>query len=411
MVRRVYVFFGKSGAYAFDLDGTQLWHADIGKESDPWKWGSSASPIVYEDVLVITAAAEGQAIVGLDKETGTELWRQEASGLDGMWGTPVLVNLDQDRTDLVMSVPKEMWGLDPRSGKLRWYCAATGADQAHSSPVVSGETVYALTGRGGGSVAIQAGGSGDVSSSNVVWTGRESTRFASPVEHDSYLYIIANGIASVIDTNNGKRVQQVRLRGQFGRSDYSSPVIAGNKLYYVNGKGHTYVFELGERLKQLSVNLVTTEDETFGGTPAISKHRMFIRSNKHLYCIADGGGDVKPNASANLIASTEPIDGTSGRDQRGDGRRGGGRRRFDSAAIFESRDTNNDKKLTKDEVEGSPTAARFADFDKDGDDAITLQEFQEGIRSMFRGGGGRGRGGRGGPGRRQRQPPQPASAT
>ena len=63
---RVYVFYGKSGVYAYDFDGNQVWHTDVGKESDPCKWGSSSSPILHNDTLIVTASAESQAIVGLD---------------------------------------------------------------------------------------------------------------------------------------------------------------------------------------------------------------------------------------------------------------------------------------------------------------------------------------------------------
>ena len=46
--KQVFAFFGKSGVYAYDMDGNQLWHySDVGKESDPWKWGTSSSPVVY----------------------------------------------------------------------------------------------------------------------------------------------------------------------------------------------------------------------------------------------------------------------------------------------------------------------------------------------------------------------------
>ena len=426
---RVYVYFGKSGAYAFDLDGNQLWHSDIGTESDPWKWGSSASPIVHDDLLIVTASAEGQAIVGLDAKTGEELWRQEAAGLDGMWGTPVVAKLRDGRTDLVFSVAKEMWGLDPSTGKLRWFCNATGADQVHSSPVAGGGTIYALTGRGGGSVAIKAGGSGDVTDTHVVWSGTESTRFATPVGHKTNLYLIASGVASVIDTKTGKRIKQARLRGgssgsrgRFGGSDYASPVIAGDKLYYVNGKGETFVFDLDDKLTQLSVNLVTTDAESFGGTPAVSDNRFILRSNKHLYCVAGGEDTVEPNASSDLIAKSEPAEeNRQARGERGSGRRGGGagrRGRFDPVSFFERLDKNDDKKLTKEEVEGSPTADRFADFDKNNDDGITLEEFQDSMRAMFRG-GGRGAGGRGGrrggPGGREdnrpKRPQRPEMAT
>jgi outer membrane protein assembly factor BamB len=117
----VYCFFGKGGVHAFNLKGDELWNAEAGKESDPPRWGSSSRPVIHENTLIVTASAESQSIIGFDKETGEKRWQQFASGLDGMWGTPTLVQVDENRTDLVMLVAQELWGLDPRSGRLRWF--------------------------------------------------------------------------------------------------------------------------------------------------------------------------------------------------------------------------------------------------------------------------------------------------
>ena len=97
----VYCFFGKGGVYAFDMNGNELWNADAGKESDPPRWGSSSSPILYNDTVIVTASAESQSIIGFDKATGKKLWQREATGLDGMWGTPTLVKVD--KTELILS--------------------------------------------------------------------------------------------------------------------------------------------------------------------------------------------------------------------------------------------------------------------------------------------------------------------
>ena len=40
---RLYVFFGKSGVFAFDHDGKELWKADVGSRLN--SWGSAASPV------------------------------------------------------------------------------------------------------------------------------------------------------------------------------------------------------------------------------------------------------------------------------------------------------------------------------------------------------------------------------
>src|SRR3954451_2284406 len=65
---RLYVFFGKSGVYCFDLDGKQIWHVPLGKGTSGW--GSAASPVLYKDLLLVNASVESGALVALNKKTG-----------------------------------------------------------------------------------------------------------------------------------------------------------------------------------------------------------------------------------------------------------------------------------------------------------------------------------------------------
>ncbi|MGV2339605.1 MAG UNVERIFIED_CONTAM: hypothetical protein LVR18_38265 [Planctomycetaceae bacterium] len=55
--KSVYGFFGKSGVYAWDLDGNQLWHTSVGTGSDDRAWGSSSSPILAGNVVVVAAGS------------------------------------------------------------------------------------------------------------------------------------------------------------------------------------------------------------------------------------------------------------------------------------------------------------------------------------------------------------------
>jgi outer membrane protein assembly factor BamB len=313
--KRIYVYFGKTGALAFDLDGNQLWQTPIGTESDPRGWGSASSPILYGKILIITASAECEGLIGLDTETGKELWRQEAAGFNATWGTPVLVRVDDQRTDLVIGVPNEVWGFNPNTGKLRWYCQAMESDSYRSSVVAHEDIVFALEGRGGGAFAIRAGGKGAVSDSHVVWEGKHSNGIGTPLVFEGRLYFINRGIVSCVDAKTGKELFQERLvggaqanqgqpgggrgnggggggrpggrrGGGFGSSDYSSPVIAGGKLYFVTRTGNMYVLNAGDKFEQLAVNRVTDDQEDFSATPAISNGQLFIRSSRHMYCIA-----------------------------------------------------------------------------------------------------------------------------
>ena len=418
--KNVYAFFGKGGVHAFDLEGNKLWQAEVGKESDPAKWGSSSSPVVYGDTVIVTASAEGQAIVGLDKKTGKEQWRQEAKGLDSMWGTPTFVAVDDNRTDLVMCVAKELWGLDPDTGKLRWFANATDSEQSHASVILDGNRVFAVTGRGGGSIAVDAGGSGDVSETNTVWTGRDTGSFPSPVLHQGKLYSANRGIITVIDAKTGERVEQVRLQGaqqtggRFGSADYPSPIVAGDQMFYLNGSGQMFVFQLGDKLEQIAVNRVTSDKELFSGTPAVADDCLVLRSSKHLYCVMDkretvppeetqaekpsAGAEAPPEGRGGRPAGGRPGAGGPGAGGPGGGRPGGGGSRFDPMSMFNRFDTDKDGKVTEQELEGNRMADRLKTLDKDGDKAISKEEFSSGIGSLFSGGGGRSGGARSGGG-------------
>jgi hypothetical protein len=215
---RVYVYFGKTGALAFDMDGNQLWQTAIGTESDPRGWGSAASPVLYQDVLIVNGSAESEALVGLDKKTGKQLWRQEAAGLSGVWATPVLVPINDQRTDLVIGVPNEIWGLNPLTGKLVWYCEGVPTDSVRASLAVKDDIVFFSEGRGG-TVAVQAGGKGDVSATHVKWRTRDGGGIGTPILHDNKLYLFGNRMVRVVDVANGETLQQLRLQPGGGGGD------------------------------------------------------------------------------------------------------------------------------------------------------------------------------------------------
>lgn len=312
----VFVFFGKSGVLAFDFEGNRLWQTSVGTESDPRRWGSSSSPILIDDLLVVAAGPESRSLVGLNTATGDTVWKSEADGLANTWGTPAVVELEDGQKEIVIGTPWEIWGLNPDNGKLRWYCESGDSDQFTSSVVVQDDRVIAVEGRNGGSIALRAGGRGDVTETHALWTGNENTRFGTPLVTDGRIYFFSGGVAQCIDAATGERVFQGRLRGRpstdreetadddgsrdsrgpgrgsrgrrggFGGGDYSSPVMAGDRIYYVTRSGLTWVIRASDTFEQLAANAVTDDDENFGATPAIADGELFLRSDEHLYCVA-----------------------------------------------------------------------------------------------------------------------------
>lgn len=312
----VYVFYGKSGAHAYSLDGEKLWSAQAGSGLDQRGWGSASSPIVHGDAVIVTAAVESRSVVALDKKTGKELWKTEADGLNSTWGTPIVVGSGEE-SELVIAVPYEIWSLNPATGKLRWYAEALQSNSMCGSVASDGKVLYAIGGRDGGSVAIKPGGRGDVTQTHKVWSGRDSARIATPVVHDGLVYWIEGGVANCVEAETGNRVYQGRLEGgrsaaggagggnsggggggrqggfgggRGGGSDYSSPVIADGKLFYVSRSGTAFVIKLGREFEQLASNKFESDKGDHSATPAISGGQLFIRSSRNVYCVSASAG-------------------------------------------------------------------------------------------------------------------------
>ncbi|MGE0606061.1 MAG: PQQ-binding-like beta-propeller repeat protein, partial [Pirellulales bacterium] len=85
--QRLYAFFGKTGAMAFDFEGKKLWEADVGDGLHGW--GTASSPVLHGDLVFINASVESESLVALDKASGKEKWRAE--GIKESWNTPILV--------------------------------------------------------------------------------------------------------------------------------------------------------------------------------------------------------------------------------------------------------------------------------------------------------------------------------
>lgn len=282
---RIYVFYGKSGALAYDLEGNQLWQTDLGNGSSPMGWGSGASPLVYNDLVIFNAGAESQAIIALDGKTGKQVWKAAADGINGSWSTPVLVSNAEGKQELAIAVPEEIWGLNPATGKLVWFAASLSTPAQCSSLVAHDDITYEVSGRSNSAMAIRAGGKGDVSKTHELWRANAGSYVTSPVYHDGYLYSVSDrGVASCIKADTGEVAFKERLPGsaQF----YASPIVADGRLYAVSRFHGTFVLAASPEFKLLAHNELGDES-CFNASPVASDKGLLLRSNRYLYCLGE----------------------------------------------------------------------------------------------------------------------------
>ena len=276
----VYVLFGGSGVYAFSLDGKQIWQKDVGSENAAM-FGSASSPIVYKDHLIVQAGSESRSIRALERKTGKEVWSSPADTLSGSYSTPIVAKHTDDTEVLLISIPHEVWAVNPASGKLKWY-AETRVDTGACPVLVADEKMaYVIGGRSGGRTAIRLGGKGDVTESHVAWSRNGGAYVPSPVLHDGHLYWVTDrGVVNCVDAETGEEAGRARLSGQF----YASIQLIGERLYAVSRFSGTYVLKATPELEQVAHNELTDESD-FSASPAVSDGDLFIRSDAALYCV------------------------------------------------------------------------------------------------------------------------------
>jgi outer membrane protein assembly factor BamB len=273
----LYVFFGKTGVFKFDLTGKQIWQADVGSKLNGW--GSGTSPVLFENLVIVNASVESGSLVAIDKTSGSEVWR--APGMQSSWNTPHLVQLANGQQELVVSVKDHILGFDPKTGKELWRC--DGIQDYVCPSVISHEGVaYVIGGRTSRAIAVRAGGRGDVTDTHMLWEAKAGSNVTSPIIHDGHMYWVSdrNQVAYCVRLSDGEILYSERFRAQ----PYASATAGDGKIYIVTRNGGTYVLAATPEFTQLAHN--TFDDRsTFNASPVISNGQIFMRSDRYLYCV------------------------------------------------------------------------------------------------------------------------------
>ncbi|MDB4614775.1 PQQ-binding-like beta-propeller repeat protein, partial [bacterium] len=142
--------------------------------------------------------------------------------------------------------------------------------------------IYAIGGRTSRSIAVKAGGRGDVSETHRLWEAKAGANVSSPVIHDGHMYWVSdrNTVAYCVDLKDGKVVYQQR----FPEQPYASTLVADGKLYVSTRFKGTFVLAAKPKYELLAHNEYD-DDSTFNASPIVADGKLLIRSDRFLYCI------------------------------------------------------------------------------------------------------------------------------
>jgi len=277
--QRVYAIFANGQVGAFDFDGGKVWAQNLGVPDSMYGYASSLA--IYQDTVIVQydqAQAEDakSVLIGIDAASGKIKWRTPRD-VPNSWTSPVVARVGESFQVITVADPFVI-AYDPENGSEIWRLKCVAGDVA-PSPVVSNGVVYAVEPYSD-IFAIEAPEKNSSAQPKLLWSFDEGVGdIASPVCDGSRLYLIDSSQLTCMSIETQKTLYSQDLDDMV----MASPAIAGDRVYILTDKGKLTVIETGDTFTKIAESQL---NESCYATPAFTDGKMFIRTDKNLYCIS-----------------------------------------------------------------------------------------------------------------------------
>jgi len=272
--------------------------------------GTGVSPIVVDGIMIVRSEFDWQrdgkvytedpeqqkwksCIVGLDAKTGKEVWKLDIPNCLNTYSTPVVnVRGDGKKEIICTNNASGVMGIDPVTGKLNWQHNDGYKQRSLGSGVLHNGVYFCTFGTGGG---VKEFAAIDVSAETpkpVNFSFSKGLPYVpSPLVMGDSMYLLGDGgILKNVSFKTGEVNYEERVNGSAGSSKFfSSPVAGDGKIYCGSQQGDLIVLKAGDKFEQLSANKL---DSTINATPAIGDGRIYVRTEKMLWCIGSKGAPL-----------------------------------------------------------------------------------------------------------------------
>lgn len=273
----------KSGTLFWKADLLELAGASQAKFEELVNWGRAASPLIVNQTLVVPLGGDDpknmKSLIAFDKNTGKELWR---SGSDQIgYSSPMLASFNNQQ-QIVMVNEKTVTGHNPETGEQLWSVDWPGLSNGNAScsqPIpLKGNQLFLSKGYGGIATLLAFERGKPVK--KPIWINRKSlrTKFTSPIEHNSLIFGLSDGILECIDATTG---EQLWKDGRYG---HGQVLLAGNHLLISSESGELVLVKADSESHQEVAKYQLIEGITWN-IPSLAGPYVIIRNGTSMACV------------------------------------------------------------------------------------------------------------------------------
>jgi outer membrane protein assembly factor BamB len=276
--------------------GKVIWSRDVLADNtqNNLQWGKSCSPLVFDDIVVVTLGDEYEpSLTAYTGDGGRVLWR--AGNDKPSYATPVLATLAEREQILVVN-QNSVAAHDPSVGDMLWEYSWPGEMPKCANPVPIGDDrVLISTGYGLDCVMLQVKSARGKLSVSEVWKNkRMKTKFTNVVVRDGFVYGLDDGIMQCLDLANGDQ----KWKG--GRYGHGQVLLVGDVLLVTTESGEVVLVEAAPTKHRELARFAALTGKTWNNA-ALARRYLLVRNAQEAACyelpLADFVGSTSSNAS------------------------------------------------------------------------------------------------------------------
>ncbi len=232
---RVYVEGAKGDVTCLDAEsGKTIWHLNLRDDLGGGVpgWGYSESPLIVDNLIILTPGGKDGTVIALDKLTGHPVWRSSGVSEGAHYSSAILARIG-GIPQIVQFARGSVFGVSLGDGKLMWkYSKANNGTANVATPIVDNDHVFASSayGTGGGLAKISTEG-GVQKAEEVYFDKKMANHHGGIIKFGDYMYGFGSGGLICMNYLTGETAWRDRSVNK------GSLVIAGGMLYLL-GEGH-----------------------------------------------------------------------------------------------------------------------------------------------------------------------------
>jgi len=258
--------------------GNLIWSVNVILNPDRnFGWGKSCSPLIVDDLVIVTGGKGGPSVLAYHTADGSPVWSfgTESCG----YASPILATLAGTPQTVTINAGS-VTSHDPADGRQLWRFTWPGSMPKNIQPIpLDGERLLLSAGYGLGTLVLIVQSDNGTLSVSPIWTSRHlKPKLTNDVISGNYVYGLDDpGVLTSLDLSTGQRMWR---DGAYG---FGQLLRVGDVILVECESGEVALIDpRPDALHELG-RFTALQSRTWSG-PALSGHRLLVRNDREAAC-------------------------------------------------------------------------------------------------------------------------------